>query len=129
MVNHTAVNREVMGSLHGKYQSSHQSQADILRCKSKFYFWRAKILTAKFFNTHAYYILILVPQHQNITIYEYNINRKRKEAGKAFNEKLDLTTINCAIWYFGGALARYILAPPKYPKHAAMVLRPLFLYD
>ena len=52
-MNHTFVTREVVGSIHGVHQSSHHSHTDILRCKTKFYFWRAKILTAQFFNTRA----------------------------------------------------------------------------
>jgi hypothetical protein len=53
-MNHTVVAREVVGSIRGVHQSSHHSNADILRCKAQFYFWRAKILTAQFSYTSAY---------------------------------------------------------------------------
>ena len=48
VVNHTVVAREVVGLIHRVHKSSHHSNADILRCKAQFYFWRAKIFTAQF---------------------------------------------------------------------------------
>jgi len=58
VVNTTVDSREAVGSIHGIHQSSHQSNANILRWKEKFYFWRAKILTAQFCNTSAYLLML-----------------------------------------------------------------------
>ena len=59
VVNITVETWEAVGSIHGIHQSAHHSNANILRCKSKFYFWRAKILKVQFSYRRAYIIVYI----------------------------------------------------------------------
>ena len=54
---------EVVRLIRQAHQTTPYSIMDILRRKAQFYFWRAKILTAQFFNTRAYIIPCMMGVH------------------------------------------------------------------
>ena len=86
MVNNTVDCREAVGSIHGIHQSSHHSYANIMRCKAKFYFWRAKIRKVQFCNTSAYlftnkqcYCIFIFPSFKILIFLWLWLKGKRKE--------------------------------------------------